>query len=85
MIGVELVTSRSERTPAPQATAKVAWRCWELGLLVTFLRGNVLRLVPPLVITTEQIDGAVSILDRALDDVAQGLVPDEAVAQLKGW
>jgi 4-aminobutyrate aminotransferase len=85
MIGVELVTSRSERTPAPQATAKVAWRCWELGLLVTFLRGNVLRLVPPLVITTEQIDRAVSILDRALDDVAQGLVPDEAVAQLKGW
>ena len=60
MTGVELVASRSERTPAPQATAKVAWRCWELGLLVTFLHGNVLRLVPPLVITAEQIDSAVS-------------------------
>lgn len=85
MTGVELVISRDERTPAPTETAKVAWRCWELGLLVTFLRGNVLRLVPPLVITIEQIDQAVAILDRALNDVAGGRVPDDAIAQLKGW
>jgi 4-aminobutyrate aminotransferase len=85
MTGVELVTSREERTPAPIATAKVAWRCWELGLLVTFLRGNVLRLVPPLVISPAQLDAAMSILDRALHDVEQDRVSDVAVSQLTGW
>jgi 4-aminobutyrate aminotransferase len=85
MTGVELVLSRDDRTPAPTVTAKVAWRCWELGLLITFLRGNVLRLVPSLVISDEQIDRGIDILDQALDDVAHGRVPDEAVADLKGW
>jgi 4-aminobutyrate aminotransferase len=85
MLGVEIVSSRAERTADLTATAKIAWRCWELGLLITFLRGNVLRLVPSLVITKDQLDSAVSILDQAMSDVAAGRVANDAVAQLKGW
>jgi 4-aminobutyrate aminotransferase len=85
MLGVEIVSSRTERTADPLATAKIAWRCWELGLLITFLRGNVLRLVPSLVITKDQLETAVSILDGAITDVEEGRVTDDAVAQLKGW
>jgi 4-aminobutyrate aminotransferase len=85
MLGVEIVSSRAERTPDPMATAKIAWRCWELGLLITFLRGNVLRLVPSLVITKDQLDTAISILDQAISDVVAGRVSDDAVAQLTGW
>ncbi len=85
MRGVELVQDRELRTPAVVETAKVCWRCWELGLLITFLRGNVLRIVPPLVITDQDIDEALTILDTALTDVAAGRVDDAAVSNLKGW
>ncbi len=85
MVGVELVSDRETRAPALRETAKVAWRCWELGLLVTFLRGNVLRLVPPLVLTDAELDEALAIIDRALTDVEAGRVSDDAVAALKGW
>ncbi len=85
MVGVELVSDRATREPAMRETAKVAWRCWELGLLVTFLRGNVLRLVPPLVISDSELDEALGIIDQAMTDVEAGHVSDDAVAQLKGW
>jgi 4-aminobutyrate aminotransferase len=85
MLGVEIVSSRAQRTADPKTTAKIAWRCWELGLLITFLQGNVLRIVPALVITKEQLDTAVSILDQAMSDVVAGRVADDTVVQLKGW
>lgn len=85
LIGVELVEEQESKRPAYLQTAKVSWRAWELGLLITFLRGNVLRIVPPLVITKEQLDRALAILDEALTDVEHGRVPDEAVADVKGW
>jgi 4-aminobutyrate aminotransferase len=85
MVGAELVRDRTSREPAYAETAKVCWRSWQLGLLITFLRGNVLRMVPPLVITEAQVDRAVAILDEALRDVEQGKVSDAEVAQVRGW
>jgi 4-aminobutyrate aminotransferase len=85
MIGVELVRDRSTREPAYTETAKVCWRSWQLGLLITFLRGNVLRVLPPLVISEAQLERAVAIIDQALTDVARGKVSDEEVAQVQGW
>ena len=85
MVGAELVTDRASAAPAYRKTAKVCWRAWQLGLLITFLRGNVLRMVPPLVITKAQIDRAIAILDEALTDVERGAVSDDEVAQVRGW
>ncbi len=85
MVGAELVTDRASRAPAYLETAKVCWRSWQLGLLITFLRGNVLRMVPPLVITDAQLDRALAILDEALTDVERGKISDDEVAQIRGW
>ncbi|HEX9437104.1 MAG TPA: aminotransferase class III-fold pyridoxal phosphate-dependent enzyme [Candidatus Limnocylindria bacterium] len=85
MVGAELVRDRETRAPASLETAKVCWRSWQLGLLITFLQGNVLRLVPPLVISDEQLERAVAILDAALTDVASGKVSDDEVADVRGW
>jgi len=41
-------------------------RCQERGLLINCAAGNVLRLLPPLIITKEEADRAVAILDAAL-------------------
>src|SRR3989344_424797 len=40
--------------------------CLKRGLLINCTQGNVLRIMPPLVVSKQQIDRAISILDEAL-------------------
>jgi len=40
-------------------------------LLLNALGPNTLRIVPPLVVTREDVDEAADLLDKALSDVAQ--------------
>jgi 4-aminobutyrate aminotransferase/(S)-3-amino-2-methylpropionate transaminase len=73
MLAIELVVpgSTSPAGPKPDAdtTAAVAKACHEAGLLLltcgTF--GNVIRFLPPLVISDEQLDRGLTILETALD------------------
>ena len=44
-----------------------------------------LELTPPLTISEDEIDEGLSILDRALEDVAAGRVSDEDIAAYAGW
>lgn len=51
-----------ETCPVGEVTQKAL----DLGLLIISAGGNVLRLVPPLIITKEDIDQALTILDKCL-------------------
>lgn len=51
-IAQEIVDGNGE--PDRGACAKICYRCWERGLIITFLSDNVLRIQPPLVITDEE-------------------------------
>lgn len=51
--------------------APVISRAMEKGLIVISAGANILRIVPPLVITRENIDEMISILDAALDEAEQ--------------
>ena len=86
-IGVELVSDRAAKTPSKKLAAKTVYRAFELGLVVYYvgLNSNVLELTPPLVLTMGQASDAISILDRALSDVEQGRVSDDAVKDFAGW
>ena len=87
-IGVELVADRDTRTPVPvSTTARVVYRAWQLGAVCFYvgLCGNVLEITPPLTLTEEEIAEGIDILDRALADVARGMVPAEAVAPFMMW
>lgn len=86
-IGVELVEDRITKKPAGEQTAAVCYRAFELGLLVFYvgIHGNVIEVTPPLIITKEEIDQAIDILDQAFTDVKNGNVDMDKVRQYAGW
>ncbi|MEM3054640.1 MAG: aspartate aminotransferase family protein [Candidatus Bathyarchaeia archaeon] len=70
MIGIELVKDKVKKIPAVDETRKIRDLCREKGLLIGSggVKGCVLRIQPPLVITKEQIDGALNILETAIKE-----------------
>ena len=85
MLGVELVKDRETKERAFEEAKKVVWRAFELGLIVAFLQGNVLRIQPPLTIEEEVLEEGLNILERAISDVEEGKVPDDVVKKVQGW
>ena len=71
MIGVELVKD-AQKTPASAEAEAVREYCLKNGMLIGVGGGgNVVRFQPPLVITKQQIDQAIGIFSKALQEVAQ--------------
>lgn len=75
MIGVELVCD-SSKTPAAKAAEAVREHCLKNAVLVGVggAFGNVLRLQPPLVISTTQLNLALATVEAGLRAVQQGSV-----------
>ena len=73
MQGVELVKDRKTKEPAPQAAAAVMESAKDHGLIIGKggLYGNVLRISPPLTVTTEDADQAADVLDKAFGEAAR--------------
>ncbi|MDQ0615259.1 4-aminobutyrate aminotransferase [Microbacterium sp. W4I4] len=84
-LGIELVTGAGSPDADPGLTAKAAYRAWQLGAVAYPVRGNVLELTPPLMISAESVERAAGILMSAIDDAALGAVSDEEIAPFQGW
>lgn len=69
MIGVELVKDRQTKERASQERDRLVDECFRRGLLVLGAGRNALRLSPPLVLTKDEADTAVRILDGALSQI----------------
>jgi 2,2-dialkylglycine decarboxylase (pyruvate) len=71
--GIELVKDRETREPDHELGASTTARCWELGLSMNIRRrperGSVWRIAPPLTVTREDIDLAMTIFDQALTEM----------------
>jgi 4-aminobutyrate aminotransferase/(S)-3-amino-2-methylpropionate transaminase len=74
MIGLELVRDRKTKEPAPDESKKLVKFCHEHGLiLLTCGRyGNVIRTLMPLVITDDQLDEGLTIIERAFASIHHG-------------
>jgi len=73
LLGVELVKDRQSKAPARELGFEVSRRCLELGASLNIGRrsvANIFRIAPPMTVTREEIDTAVSILDQALTECA---------------
>jgi 4-aminobutyrate aminotransferase len=66
MIGIELVRDRATKERATTERDAAVKECFKRGLLVLGAGRNAIRLSPPLVLTTQQADIALEILDEAL-------------------
>ena len=71
MIGLELVRDPKTKEPATRETRQIVKSCYERGLLITRSGAfsNVLRTLMPLVITDEEIDEGLSILEEVLREI----------------
>jgi len=65
MIAIELVRDRHTKERAPELRDAVVERAFERGLLVLGAGENSIRLCPPLLITREQADFALDVLEEA--------------------
>ena len=68
MRAIEIVKSRDTREPAPEQTRAITQYCYEHGLITITAGtyGNVVRVLVPLVITDEQMDEALDVLEGAI-------------------
>jgi 4-aminobutyrate aminotransferase len=69
MIGVELVGDRGAKTPARSEAAQVIQRSFRHGLLLLPCGESTIRISPPLVLTREQAETALGILDDVLSEL----------------
>ncbi len=68
MLGLELVKDKTTKEPAPELTKNLVLECAANGLLIESAGtyGNVIRFLAPLVITDEQIEAGLQIMEQAL-------------------
>ena len=84
-IGICRTKDDGTKVPDPDATFKILYRCYEKGLIVISLGANVLRIQPPLVITSEQLKTAFGIISDAIADFRAGLIDDSVLSFRAGW
>jgi 4-aminobutyrate aminotransferase / (S)-3-amino-2-methylpropionate transaminase / 5-aminovalerate transaminase len=71
MQAIELVQSKATKAPAAEETKQITQYCYEHGLITITAGsyGNVIRVLVPLVITNEQMDEALDVLESAIASV----------------
>ncbi|MGB5745564.1 MAG: aspartate aminotransferase family protein [Desulfobacterales bacterium] len=71
-IGIDLVSEQKTRKRAVDEAEIIMFKCLEKGLSAKTIEGNVLTLRPALVITREEMDRAIDIIEEAIGEVEQG-------------
>ncbi|MCR4895292.1 MAG: aspartate aminotransferase family protein [Lachnospiraceae bacterium] len=72
MVGIEFVTDRETKAPATEFVGKLIAECASHGLLIenAGTYGNVIRFLAPLVITDEQLEAGLDIMEAAIEKLA---------------
>ena len=70
MIGVELVSDRTSREPDAAAFKHIQRYCLDRELVIIECgpTGNIIRFIPPVITTVDEVDWAIDLIDEALAD-----------------
>ena len=66
LLGIELVKDRKTKEKAVDEAEKILYYCLENGLSFKISQGNVLTLAPPLIITEEELERAMDIVESGI-------------------
>ena len=71
MVAMELVKDRATKEPAKDETSALVKKCYDKGLVTISAGtyGNIMRILMPLVITDEQLDRGLNILEESLGEI----------------
>jgi 4-aminobutyrate aminotransferase len=72
MIGIELVADKHTKAPAGAQRDHVVEMAFEKGILILGCGSNTLRLSPPLIVTKDQADLALDVLEDCIQQVGSG-------------
>ncbi len=80
MLALELVRDRQTREPATEEAKQLTQLCYQKGLVLISCGnfGNVLRVLMPLVITDEQLERGLAILEESLQELKLAPVQQQA-------
>jgi 4-aminobutyrate aminotransferase len=70
MIGIEIVTDKTARTPGAAERDRIVELAFERGVLLLGCGPNSIRLAPPLIVSREQADIALDVLEECINLVA---------------
>lgn len=82
--GIDIIDPKTGKGDE-EATTKLIYRMFELGVIIISLRGYILRFQPPLVITDDQLQQAFDAFDQALSELAAGKLSLPEDAANIGW
>jgi len=71
MIGVELVADKKTKEPAVEQRDRVLQMAFEKGVLLLGAGPNTIRIAPPLIVTREQADLALDVLEECIREVGK--------------
>jgi 4-aminobutyrate aminotransferase len=71
MIGIELVTDQTSRAPARELCDAVLHRAFHNGLILLSCGTSTVRFMPPLMITRNHVDEAMTILEASLEEALE--------------
>ncbi len=76
MIAIDIVKDKKTKEPDPEMTGKICWRAFEMGLILPSigLRGNCLRIIPPLILTRNLAETGADIIEQSIKDAINGKV-----------
>jgi 4-aminobutyrate aminotransferase len=68
MIGMELVSDQESKAPAKELAQRVIERAFHNGLLLLTCGASTIRFMPPLLVSRENIEEAMTLLEVSLDE-----------------
>lgn len=71
MIGIEIVKDKQSRTPVGPVRDRIVALAFERGLLLLGCGETTIRLCPPLIVTPEETEVALDILEECIALAAQ--------------
>jgi 4-aminobutyrate aminotransferase len=68
-LGIDLVRDRKTKERAVREAEMIMFKCLEKGLAFKTIDGNIITLRPALVVTREEMDWALAVLDESIGEV----------------